>query len=272
MTKEIPLFYWSEKRFIFKEKENYGDLLSKYLVEKISGREVKWVHPRKQPWYKPEKKNYLAVGSILHHATKQSIVWGSGIIDQKQIITDAHYKAVRGPFSRNIILKAGFKCPENYGDPALLLPLYFKTPIEKEWKLGIIPHYHDYDTISKLYKDEEDIRVIDVMTNDIEEVTSIILACQYTISSSLHGLIVSHAYDIPSLWVQFSDKLFGDGIKFKDYFASVELGYYKVIINNKRSIKSLLTLFKEYPVKPDRQKITELQKSLLSSCPFHKQS
>ena len=79
----IQLFYWSEIKFIYKDKENYGDLLSKYLVENISGKKVKWVQPKKQPWYKIDKKNYLAIGSILPHASKNSIIWGSGIIDQR---------------------------------------------------------------------------------------------------------------------------------------------------------------------------------------------
>lgn len=100
----IPLFYWSEIKFIFKKKENYGDLLSKYLVEKISGREINWVHPKRQPWYKWNKTNYLAIGSIIHHASKDSIVWGSGIIDKEQHIEKADFRAVRGPQTRKIFL------------------------------------------------------------------------------------------------------------------------------------------------------------------------
>src|SRR5690606_14410 len=96
----IALFYWSEKKFIFRDKENYGDLLSKYLVEKISGRKVRFVHPKKQPWYRWNKKHYLSVGSIIHHATPDSVVWGSGIIDQKQKIAKADFRAVRGPRTR----------------------------------------------------------------------------------------------------------------------------------------------------------------------------
>ena len=109
----IPLFYWSERKFIFKDKENYGDLLSKYLVEKISGRPVKFVHPKKQPWYTLNKTNYLAAGSIIHHATKDSIVWGSGIIDRQQKIADADFRAVRGPETRKFLLKLGYECPED---------------------------------------------------------------------------------------------------------------------------------------------------------------
>jgi len=53
------------------------------------------------------------------------------------------------------------------------------------------------------------------------EVARQIASCTKIVSSSLHGIIAAHAYGIPAAWVQFSDKLSGDGIKFADHFASV---------------------------------------------------
>ncbi len=268
-NKSIPLFYWSERKFIFKDKENYGDLLSKYLVEKISGRPVKFVHPKKQPWYKWKKKNYLAIGSIIHHATKDSVVWGSGIIDRKQKIAKADFKAVRGPHTRNYLLNLGYECPEVYGDPALLLPQYYNPQVEKKYKLGIIPHYHDYQEVLETYKDQPEIQVIDMMTLDVEAVTCQILQCEQTISSSLHGLIVSHSYGIPSVWVEFSDKLFGDGIKFLDYIESITLSIYKPeFLSGNITLEELEALIKKYPSLPKVNQIDKLKESLIKSCPF----
>ncbi|WP_410503913.1 hypothetical protein [Flavobacterium sp. XN-5] len=31
-----------------------------------------------------------------------------------------------------------------YGDPALLLPRYFNSKVEKKYKYGLVPHYNDY--------------------------------------------------------------------------------------------------------------------------------
>ncbi|UJH92532.1 polysaccharide pyruvyl transferase family protein [Antarcticibacterium sp. 1MA-6-2] len=265
----LPLFYWSERKFIFKDKENYGDLLSEYLVEKISGTPVRWVHPKKQPWYKWNKMNYLAIGSIIHHATKDSVIWGSGIIDQKQKTADADFRAVRGPRTRNYLLNLGYKCPPVYGDPALLLPLYFKPEEEKKYKLGIIPHYHDYKNVAKTYQDQTEILVIDLMTLNVEEVTHEILQCEKTISSSLHGLIVSHAYRTPCVWVEFSDKLFGDGIKFTDYMESVELQVYQPqFLRERLSLEELEELLNKFPAQPEWEVLERLQKDLLIACPF----
>src|SRR5690606_8857665 len=130
-----------------------------------------WVHPKKLPWYKWDKTHYATIGSILHHVTKDSIVWGSGIIDKQQPIEKADFLAVRGPHTREFLLELGYECPEVYGDPALLLSKHYYPEIEKKYKIGIIPHYHDYKIISETYKDEPEILVIDLMTLDVEEVT-----------------------------------------------------------------------------------------------------
>lgn len=269
MYKKIPLFYWSEIKFIFKNKENYGDLLSKYLVEKISGKEIIWVHPKKQPWYKWDKTNYVTIGSVIHHVSKDSIVWGSGIIDNKQAIVKADFRAVRGPQTRKYLLDLGYKCPEVYGDPALLLPKYYHPKVKKKYKLGIIPHYHDFKFVSENYGNDPDILVIDLMTLDVEEVTRQILECKKTISSSLHGIIVSHAYNIPSIWVEFSNKIFGDGIKYIDYLQSLGLNIYKPeFLKEKNSVEELNAMVESYPNLPEKDKIIELQQCLMSVCPF----
>lgn len=265
----IPLFWWSERKFIFKDKENYGDLLAKYLVEKISGKKVEWVHPKKQPWYKFHKLNYLTIGSIIHHASKDSIVWGSGIIDNIQPVGKADFKAVRGPQTRKFLMARGYDCPKIFGDPALLLPKYFYPEVAKEYKIGIIPHYNDYKEVAEDYKKESDIIVIDLMTMEVEDVTRQIMACKKIISSSLHGIIVSHAYNIPALWVKFSDKIFGDGIKYRDYLESVSIPFYESpFLENKLNLLEIESFFQHYPVLPEKGKIEELVKGLIDCCPF----
>jgi len=268
-NRPIPLFWWSEIIFLFKKKENYGDLLSKYLVEKISGNDVSWVNPKKQAWYKRNKKHLVAIGSILPHVTRYSIVWGSGIIDKDRYIENADFRAVRGPETRKCLLELGYECPEIYGDPAILLPIYFNPTPKKKFKLGVIPHYNDLALAISIFGEMSDVLVIDLMTMDIEEVTEQIISCENTISSSLHGIIVSHAYRIPSLWVEFSDKIFGDGIKYHDYLASVKINNYTpLFVNSTITLKEIVNYFESKNTLPDPKVMAFLQSGLLASFPY----
>ncbi len=265
--KEIPLFYWSSIKFEGKQKENYGDLLSKYLVEKISGKKVKWVHPKKQAWYKINKVNFLAIGSILAHSSNDSIVWGSGIIDLKHDIAKADFRAVRGPKTRARLLELGFDCPEVYGDPALLLPEYYSPKVVKKYKVGIIPHYVDYKEVDSKNSENPDIKIIDLLTDNIEKTTREILECERVVSSSLHGIIVAHAYGIPAAFVEFSDKIFGDGVKFQDYFLSVSITNASKMIISDTELNTFEGENLEFLL-PNAEVIRKRKTDLQNSCPF----
>ena len=208
----IRLFWWQEKRE--NKKENYGDLMSKYLVEKISNKKIISISHPSKGLYRRIFKHYLVIGSIISAANKNSIVWGSGIIKKDENIRDAKYLAVRGPKTRARILEKGFDCPECYGDPAILMPDYFSPNVSKKYVIGIAPHYIDYKQVKDQFENDSSIKVIDLLANNVEKTTIEILECKRIISSSLHGVIVSQAYNIPALWLKFSNKLSGDNIKF----------------------------------------------------------
>ncbi len=274
----IRLFFWSNIRLQGWSQENYGDLLSAYLTERLSQKRIQWIHPKKIKWFQ-SKKHYLAIGSILAQATKHSHVWGSGIITEDQQVAPATFYAVRGPQTRKRLLALGYNCPENYGDPALLLPQFYTPKGNKEFEFGWIPHYADYELFEDKKLQQGQV-CIDLKTNDVEATTDAIYKCNYILSSSLHGLIVAHAYGIPAVWVRWSDKLYGDDIKFRDYFESVGIPPYQgidpmKILNSKDlttfengHLQSLFEVLSPDQLVPQKEIITTLQKGLLKSCPF----
>jgi hypothetical protein len=148
---------------------------------------------------------------------------GSGIINRREKINpNAKWKFVRGPYTRKRVLELGGKCPEIYGDPALLLPLIV-DPSKKEFDVGYVPHKIDFAFIFNNFKNKN---IISLNTRNYKNVIDKITKCEKIISSSLHGIICAHAYGIPAAWVASNNKLKGDDIKFKDYFESVGICNY----------------------------------------------
>ena len=265
----LRLFWWNEIKIQGKSKENYGDLLGKYLVEKISGKKVVFGWPKKFSFYDFFRPIYVTVGSILSQVNSKCIVWGSGIISKDYPIKKAKFLAVRGPQTRNYLLNQGFKVPEIYGDPALLLPTYYYPKIEKHFKIGIIPHYNDFKKVEGFYKSEASILLINLMTNDVEKTTDEFLKCEKIVSSSLHGIIIAHAYGIPAVWQKFSNDVFGDDIKYQDYFESVSIPFYRSdIISTKMNLDDLENLFNYKESLPKQSKIDDLCRGLMEVCPF----
>ena len=93
----------------------------------------------------------------------------------------------------------------------------------------------------------------------IEQITS----CEFIISSSLHGLIVSDAYGVPNVWAEFSDNIWGNGFKYRDYYASINMNdVYPVIIKDFNGFEQAMKFKEKWkPIKIDLTKLIE-------SCPF----
>lgn len=196
---------------------NFGDILNPLIVGFISSRKIINV---KSLYCNSE--HLLAIGSILDRATDKSVIWGSGFISStsKCVSNPKKVYAVRGPLTRNLLISNGVDCPEVYGDPALLLSKYYTPKVEKKYKLGILAHYVDKQSDWIKYL-PSDVNIIDVQNPNVLAVVDEMCECENIASSSLHGLIISDAYHIPSLWVKFSDKVVGGNFKFLDYFASI---------------------------------------------------
>jgi pyruvyltransferase len=197
---------------------NYGDNLNHYILSRLAAGGVGFVSIEL-----PVQK-VVAIGTILNWCNEHCIAWGPGLGDRTHFMNPAcEIRAVRGPLTAARARECGASVPDVFGDPALLMPLIYRPPARKTHALGIIPHYVDqWDVATRYAKESSEIRVIDILDTP-ERVTDAIAGCDRIISSSLHGIIVAHAYGIPAAWVRFSDRIGGDGMKYVDHFAAVGL-------------------------------------------------
>ena len=291
--KKIINVYWYKVKLGY---GNFGDELNCYLIQKLSGNRIRRIIvPLSGIKYIyrcfrllkyriisiidiPKLINQyfindfiVAIGSVISIPNnKNAKIWGSGIIKRDDLINEAKFYAVRGKYTQNRLIELGFTPPKTLGDPAILLPLVYKSNTDKKFKLGIIPHHIHYKKIKDIVNNNE-ILIVD-LTEKIEVVIDNINSCDYTISTSLHGLIVSHVYNIPSIWFNFGgDSLFGDDIKFIDYFSSVNIKEYMPfpIIISEIQIQDIITIFKSNIEKSKINcDLSLLQRDLIESAPF----
>lgn len=239
--------------------DNFGDKLTPYLVEKISG---------KKCVYSPHESDlpkYAVAGSILNWEIKNCTAWGVGLASRDDHPKIETIKMVRGEISKYISIVEGNNSDIVVGDPALLLPRYYTPKVEKKYKLGIFPHYIDADilTCNLLNVCPDDVIIIYAL-DDIEKTIDAIFSCERVISSSLHGLIVADAYRIPSRWVKFSDRILGDGTKYMDYYSSIgyDIGTKPIDLRGEIAIEKMLSVqcdVKELKINFDK---------MIECCPF----
>lgn len=276
---------------IFWNKDNFGDALNPLLIEELSGlptqhkdielslRErlllllksivtFRFADSRRIifPW----QTTVVAIGSIIHWAHKKSVIWGAGFMNQDNRYRGGKVVAVRGKLTDAKLKSQGIKTCGIYGDAALLLPLWLSgRNVEKRYDLGLIPHWSEVDTFKRAYDDR--YFVIDLRTKDIPKIVGEINQCRYILSTSLHGIIVAHAYGIPALWIK-KGHIETDGFKFHDYFSSVDIPLYngfEQVEELLESEKSWQALFEENADKMlIGNDLSEIQKDLLRVAPF----
>lgn len=210
---QVNLMYFDEK--IGPEKKpNVGDLLSKvtfgYLM-KYKGIES----------FKARRTTRITfIGSVIQFLTADAVVYGSGFLFEyvaeqfakKKLKLDV--RAVRGPLTRAKLEEIGYSVPEIYGDPAILLPVFY-SPLIAEHKKDflVIPHWKTVDKYIKM-----GYPVLSPLTDDWKNFINEIASARLIISSSLHGVIIAEAYGVPAILLDEVEK--GNLFKYEDYFLS----------------------------------------------------
>jgi pyruvyltransferase len=244
-------------------KKNFGDWLSPALCAHLSGREV--VHAP------PGRCELLAIGSILGRLghgwfSHKTTVWGSGFIQDQSPVSSKHrYCAVRGHRTAALLKGASVGA---FGDPGLLcarlVPDHASIP--RRHPIGVIPHYKDreHPAVKAFLDAHPGAIMLDVFTEPVEFLRQV-AQCEFVLSSSLHGLVVSDAFHIPNVWVEISGPLRGDRFKFADYYSVFGIGDPRPLDLRAGVSKEKLTEAKQ---RYERPGLEEIQRSLLASFPF----
>lgn len=210
--------------------ENWGDDINYYFLKDIVRRPVV-MYNRSALAFRLKLKNYLCIGSTIDMLCKENTeVWGAGIIDGTKPLRVKPRKvhAVRGPLTRQALLKEGVDCPEVYGDPAMLIARYYRPQVQKKYRYAFIPHVSNAEVGQGLclggrpISERADVLTIDLRHYDNwHDVIDRMLSCEVVLSSSLHGLIMAEAYGLPNVWLEFGRPLIGSHFKFHDFFLSL---------------------------------------------------
>tara|TARA_B100001063_G_scaffold247257_1_gene291828 strand:- start:7412 stop:8281 length:870 start_codon:yes stop_codon:yes gene_type:complete len=218
--------------------KNFGDGVNKLFWENLTQDTI---------YNNNSELHYITTGSIMCLANNKSIIFGTGFISNDGDLgggnwysnSNIKYKtphkiiAVRGPLSRKKMLDFNIECPENYGDPLILMPCLNSnyTNIEDNI-IGIIPHFIDKNNKNyillktNLEKKGYIVKFIDIeVGSNHNKLIKEINKCKYIISSSLHGVMMGIVYKKKTIFIEFSDKVIGNGFKFQDFFKSVNITY-----------------------------------------------
>lgn len=205
----INLLYWKPAK-----GDNVGDLLSIIIYKQmLKSGGVK--HS-----FSVKTKRVVAIGSVLSFVgSGKTTVWGTGLMNEKCVevlpIKNAKLdvRAIRGPKTRMCLIKAGYECPEVYGDPALLLPRFYNPTVSAiKGKVVIIPHHSRFEKYASLFDN-----VIDTYTSDWSRFVWEIKSAEKVISSSLHGIILAESYGVPCVWL---NDIPDSSFKYEDYYQS----------------------------------------------------
>ena len=259
---------------------NMGDLLNKYMIEDLFNVKVNQASLK--------NCNLIAIGSTLDHTmystdkklcAKQKLaylfnnnvhIWGTGFIrgnpekDTSFVYKNVSIHALRGEMTKKRIEKVlGKKLDVPTGDGGLLAQWWVGKYPDKEYSLGIIPHFkeQEHPTVKKLLDSYSNTTLID-LKDDPKKVVEKIGKCELIISSSLHGMIVADSFHIPNIHITLNNGMFGDGNKYNDYLSAFGIKHVPFDCSD-GNIPNLNYIIDNYKVNP---KDVDMKKEQLFNC------
>ncbi len=223
----VRTYWWTYAR-------NFGDLITPFLLAQ---------HGITPILCESTHATLAATGSILGMLPPgySGCIFGSGLLSENHMIRfpQATVSGLRGDLSRRCVdVDPGTVL----GDPGLLIADHLPRRSAKQYELGLVPHYEDkFDrrllAIASRYP--RDVRIINVQRSP-SRVALDIDRCRHIVSSSLHGLVLADSLGIPNAWAELSDRLYGKGFKFRDYYSAFNVERTSVTLSGQEKLAELL--------------------------------
>jgi pyruvyltransferase len=247
---------------------NFGDELTRYVLQYATGRKVLWSPPT--------RADVVAIGSILELYMRRpghAVIWGTGLRAEIPENLKDEYRshagsvlAVRGPATRR---ELGLSDDIPMGDAGLLAAaLIDRTMVKRTSGTVLIPHFRAWSTTEGRREITEarnaGIDVVPPTTHPLAVIKRV-AGARFVLSSSLHGVIVAHSVGTPSQLLTVSDAGVEPQFKYGDYYASMGLTPDGVTLQT--AMRGLDSLFerREAEAGPAEQRASELSESLVSA-------
>ncbi|MEW1930968.1 polysaccharide pyruvyl transferase family protein [Rhodococcus sp. NPDC079359] len=264
MATSIKTFWWRQVK-LTGVRPNFGDELTPELVKSL--------FRQKCSWRRAKRSDMIGAGSTLEmvqlmQARKDLKVWGSGFMlsetahEKDFSFPDFDFHAVRGHLSRSRI-ESDRKVA--VGDPGLLANRVYSRSPRVPGRIGLVYHWvHKKDPVVLALAREKNVTLIDPSRKPAKVIADI-TACDFVMSTSLHGLIVADSFGIPNAWIELTQDIGGNGYKFDDYYSVFDREAVQHSSDLARDHDKIAQLRSEYRPVPN---LTEIQDSLIAAFPF----
>ena len=182
--------------------------------------------------YRPRRvagnvEHMLGVGSLFFMASKNSHIWGSGILTCDEPIPEIRsdrIRALRGTRTADRLVKEGYRLPDvPFGDPGMFVSEYVPDrELNQEAgvsKIVVIPHHSTYTIWANgHFSCSTEVEILDPCTSRMSFLRKIRQA-EIVISESLHGLIFATAFRKKAVWIGDVDS---DLFKYHDWFSMID--------------------------------------------------
>lgn len=198
---------------------NAGDIFNKDLI--------KFLYKQDPFITRNEGSKLLLVGSIASVIKENDIINGIGwkgndLSEISEHIKNATVYGVRGPLTKELFIKynADLSNLKFELDPGLLIKEVYNLSIKNNTNTQtvFIPHYKDEEIYKGVFpKGFKHVRI----DNHPKTIAKEIMKSKIVYTSSLHGIVFSHALNKPCVFVapQSNEPIF----KYEDYFLSINI-------------------------------------------------